>query len=126
MLIAIIGAVTVVLSSNTSDVRLNPDALIRAISQRIFIVYSCVYAIGAVILAVLSEGEYGRRYVFVDVGLCALFGPSSCRIHRAFLICIDLPGGFTVLSTKGVSTLLTMEWIEMFTEWITYPIILVR
>jgi len=34
-------------------------------------------------------------------------------------------GGFTVLSTKALSTLLTMEWIEMFTKWITYPTILV-
>jgi hypothetical protein len=36
-----------------------------------------------------------------------------------------LVGGFTVLSTKGISTLLTLEWIDMFTEWITYPVILV-
>ncbi len=34
-------------------------------------------------------------------------------------------GGFTVLSTKAISTLLTMEWFEIFTEWITYPVILV-
>lgn len=37
-----------------------------------------------------------------------------------------IAGGFTVLSTKAVSTLLTMEWFEMFTEWITYPVIVVR
>jgi len=30
-----------------------------------------------------------------------------------------------VLSTKALSTLLTMEWIKIFTEWITYPIIAV-
>jgi len=30
-----------------------------------------------------------------------------------------------VLSTKALSTLLTMEWIKLFTEWITYPIIAV-
>ena len=34
-------------------------------------------------------------------------------------------GGFTVLSMKALSMLLTMEWIEMFTKWITYPMILV-
>lgn len=34
-------------------------------------------------------------------------------------------GGFTVLSTKALSTLLTMEWIKIFTEWITYPVIAV-
>lgn len=30
-----------------------------------------------------------------------------------------------MLSTKGISTLLTLQWIEMFTEWITYPVIAV-
>ncbi|KAF5370101.1 hypothetical protein D9758_001204 [Tetrapyrgos nigripes] len=74
IIIAIIGAVTVVFSSNASDGRLNPDALIHAISQTPFIVYSC---------------------------------------------------GFTVLSTKAVSTLLTMRWGEVFTSYITYPVILV-
>ncbi|KAJ7047522.1 DUF803-domain-containing protein [Mycena alexandri] len=105
--IAIIGAVTVVLSSNASDTRLDPDALLVAISQTPFIVYTCVYVVGIIVLSILSEGSIGRQWVFVDIGLCALFG------------------GFTVLSTKAVSTLLTMEWFEMFTKWITYPTIAV-
>ncbi|KAF8165172.1 magnesium transporter NIPA-domain-containing protein [Crassisporium funariophilum] len=103
--IAAIGAVTVVLASNASDTRLDPDALLRAISQTSFIIYSCVYVVGVIILATLSEGRIGKNWVFVDVGLCALFG------------------GFTVLSTKALSTLLTLEWIDMFTKWITYPLI---
>lgn len=32
-----------------------------------------------------------------------------------------LEGGFTVLATKAISTLLTEEWVKMVTEWITYP-----
>ncbi|KAJ7667844.1 DUF803-domain-containing protein [Mycena polygramma] len=107
MLIAVIGAATVVLASNASDTRLDPDALLVAISQLPFIVYTCVYAVGMVVLSILSERKAGKQYVFVDVGLCALFG------------------GFTVLSTKAISTLLTMEWFEMFTKWITYPTIAV-
>ncbi|KAH7904224.1 magnesium transporter NIPA-domain-containing protein, partial [Hygrophoropsis aurantiaca] len=47
------------------------------------------------------------RVVVVDVGLCAIFG------------------GFTVLATKALSTLLTKEWQRMFTEWITYPLLAV-
>ena len=31
-----------------------------------------------------------------------------------------------MLSTKAFSTLLTKEWFQIFTEWITYPIIAVR
>lgn len=64
------------LASNASDVRLGPDALIRAISQTPFIIYSCIYICGAIVLAALSHGSIGRQWVFVDVGLCALFG--SC------------------------------------------------
>ncbi|KZP24520.1 DUF803-domain-containing protein [Athelia psychrophila] len=107
ILIATLGAVTVVLSSNSSDVRLDHDGLLRAISQRPFIVFTIVYISAAFILASLSETKFGRRYVFVDVGLCAIFG------------------GFTVLSTKGISTLLTLQWIQIFTDWLTYPVILV-
>ncbi|KAF9008899.1 magnesium transporter NIPA-domain-containing protein [Cyathus striatus] len=107
ILIAIIGAVTVVLSTNSTDTRLDPDALIRAISQLPFIVYSAIYVGGVIVLSALSQTTIGRTWVFIDVGLCALFG------------------GFTVLSTKALSTLLTMEWIEIFTKWITYPILMV-
>ncbi|CAA7259538.1 unnamed protein product [Cyclocybe aegerita] len=103
--IAIIGAVTVVLASNASDAGLDPEALLHAISQTSFIAYSCVYVAGAITLGTLSEGRLGKRWVFIDVGLCALFG------------------GFTVLSTKALSTLLTSQWIEIFTQWITYPLI---
>jgi len=34
-------------------------------------------------------------------------------------------GGFTVLATKATSTLLTKEWGNMLTEWITYPVLAV-
>ncbi|KAG2013409.1 DUF803 domain membrane protein [Coprinopsis cinerea AmutBmut pab1-1] len=107
VVIAVIGAVTVVLASNASDTRLDADRLMQAIRQIPFLVFSAVYAVGAIILATLSQGSLGRRYVVIDVGLCALFG------------------GFTVLSTKAISTLLTTEWMAMFTKWITYPLILI-
>jgi len=35
------------------------------------------------------------------------------------------PGGFTVLATKALSTLLTLHWIIVFKDWITYPIVTV-
>lgn len=107
ILIAVIGAVTVVLSANPSDVRLGPDALVHAITQRPFVIYAAIYIAGAVILTTMSERGAGKQYVYVDVGLCALFG------------------GFTVLATKAFSTLLTLEAFEMFTQWITYPVLLV-
>ncbi|KAL1723535.1 magnesium transporter NIPA-domain-containing protein [Schizophyllum commune] len=105
--IAVVGAVTVVLSTQSSDTRLNPEALIRAICKTSFAVYTIVYLVLGLIFVSLSPGRIGQKYVFIDVGLCALFG------------------GFTVLSTKAVSTLLTMEWVNIFTHWITYVVILV-
>ncbi|KAG0705505.1 magnesium transporter NIPA-domain-containing protein [Suillus ampliporus] len=109
ILLAVIGAITVVFSTPSSDdgapPPLTPDALIAAISQRSFVIFAIIYLVGAVILAGLSEGNLGRRVVVVDVGLCAIFG------------------GFTVLATKAISTLLTQEWAEIFTEWITYPVL---
>ncbi|KAI0771971.1 magnesium transporter NIPA-domain-containing protein [Trametes elegans] len=107
IIIAIVGAVTVVLSANPSDTRLDPENLIKAITQRPFEVYAIVYIVGISVLSGLSEGPAGKRWVYIDVGLCALFG------------------GFTVLATKAVSTLLTLEWFEIFKEWITYPVIAV-
>ncbi|KAF5333466.1 hypothetical protein D9611_002306 [Ephemerocybe angulata] len=107
VLIAIIGAITVVLASNASDTRLDADGLLRAVLQIPFMVFSIVYVVGAIVLAGLSESSLGRRWPVIDVGLCALFG------------------GFTVLSTKALSTLLTIHWLEMFAKWITYPLLLV-
>ena len=34
-------------------------------------------------------------------------------------------GGFTVLSTKAVSSLLTSNGFNMFKQWMTYPILAV-
>lgn len=107
VIITIIGAVTVVLASNASDTRLDVDGLLQAIMQLPFILFSAIYIVGMVALALLSQTNYGRRFVFVDVGLCALFG------------------GFTVLSTKALATLLASEGVVMFTKWITYLLIVI-
>ena len=112
------------LSANPSDTRLDPKGLIAAITTRPFEIYAITYAVGIVILSGLSEGPAGKRYVYVDVGLCALFGNFGSFFDR-WRILIVYTGGFTVLSTKAVSTLLTMEWFEIFKEWITYPVIAV-
>jgi hypothetical protein len=63
-----------VFSTNTSDIRLDRDGLIEAVTQKPFIIYSIVYIVGAFILTGLSASQRGRDWVFVDVGLCALFG----------------------------------------------------
>lgn len=105
--LSILGAVTVVLSANPSDTRLTPVGLIEAIKQPAFIAFTSIYIIWAIIFVSLSSQRFGSEHVFVDVGACALFG------------------GFTVLSTKAFSSLLTLEWWGIVTEWITYPILAV-
>ena len=72
--IAIIGAVTVVLSAHTSDARLTPEQILEAISQTPFEVFACVYIVGAFILVNLAARAAGDKYVLIDVGCCALFG----------------------------------------------------
>lgn len=69
-----IGAVTVVLSSNTSETRLSPEKLLEAVSQQAFLIFSIIYVVSALLLMGFSEGSVGHKWVLVDVGLCALFG----------------------------------------------------
>ncbi|KAF8525359.1 magnesium transporter NIPA-domain-containing protein [Gautieria morchelliformis] len=105
VILAIFGAVTIVGAGKSSDVRLDPAGLIRAISRRPFVIYATICVALIVCFGILSAGPAGRKWVVVDVGLCALFG------------------GFTVLATKAISTLLSLHWIEIFEDWITYPIL---
>jgi drug/metabolite transporter (DMT)-like permease len=107
VMLSICGAVTVVYASKSSNPTLDPEALLKAISQQAFIVYASTCAVAALILSGLSNRRAGQEHIFVDVGLCAIFG------------------GFTVLSTKAVSTLISLKSIGAFKEWITYPLILV-
>ncbi|CAE6447916.1 unnamed protein product [Rhizoctonia solani] len=114
--LSILGAVTVVYASQSSSARLDPDALIYAITRIPFIIWATFNVAAIVLLSGLSSQRaklessgwmQGDRWALVDVGLCALFG------------------GFTVLSTKAVSSLLSTEWANVLTEWIFYPSILI-
>jgi magnesium transporter len=104
---AIVGAVTVVLASNPSSVVLDPSGLKEAIMQWQFLVFTVIYIVLGCTLVGLSQSAKGQRWVWIDVGLCAIFG------------------GFTVLSTKAVSTLLTTQGTQVFVEWIFYPLVVV-
>ncbi|KAG9052998.1 hypothetical protein FS842_008916 [Serendipita sp. 407] len=107
ILLAVCGSITIVLSSRPTDVRLDKDGLIHAILQPLFIAYTILNVVLILFLVVLSRGNAGRDWIFVDVGICALFG------------------GYTVLATKGLSTLLSLKLIQVFKMWITYPLVVV-
>lgn len=99
VLIAIAGAVVVVLSAKSSEEKIGPDDIWAMITQWEFELYLVLVTV--LIIALMSvSNRYGSRSILIDVGLVALFG------------------GLTALSTKGVSSLLS------FTLWhaITFPI----
>lgn len=77
MLLATIGAVTVVFSSKESNARLGPDELLEAIKRLEFFIYAAISAFFAAILMLLSRTRLAERFVLIDVGVCALFGEFS-------------------------------------------------
>ena len=54
-----------------------------------------------------SETSYGERWIGIDVGICALFG------------------GFTVLSTKALSSLLSTIFLKLFKKPIGWILLVV-
>lgn len=74
ILLAIIGAVTVVFSSKESDTRLGPDGLLHAVKRLEFIIYASVAAGVGGVLFFLSRTRLADRIVLIDVGTCAIFG----------------------------------------------------
>jgi drug/metabolite transporter (DMT)-like permease len=74
ILLAIIGAVTVVFSSKQSDATLNPDELWHALCRKSFIAYVVISIALAALLAWGSTTVHGERWILLDVGVCAVLG----------------------------------------------------
>jgi len=56
---------------------------------------------------ILSESQYGERLIGIDIGVCALFG------------------GYTVLSTKALSSLLSTIFVSVFKKPIGWILVAV-
>ncbi|KAG0241520.1 hypothetical protein BGW41_005829 [Actinomortierella wolfii] len=106
IVIAIIGAVVVVVNSKSDEVKLTPEAMLAAICQVQFVIYFFCSCIAVAVLASLSD-TIGPRYILVDLSIVAIFG------------------GYTVLATKGVSSLLSLSFYKMFTYPISYLLVFV-
>jgi magnesium transporter len=106
VLVAIGGAVTVVLGTNPQERKLGPQQLIIAITRTEFEVYLGVTFVLIGLLAWASP-KYGSRTSLIDLGLVGLFG------------------GYTALSTKGVASMLSSTPFQAFTTPITYALIAV-
>ncbi|KAK4250518.1 putative magnesium transporter NIPA7 [Corynascus novoguineensis] len=101
VIIAITGAVTVVLSAETEETKLGPHEVWGAITTMAFEIYLGVSCALIVLLMWLSP-RYGHKTILIDLGLVGLFG------------------GYTVLSTKGVSSMLSATLFRAFTTPVTY------
>ncbi|KAL1924599.1 uncharacterized protein VTP21DRAFT_4253 [Calcarisporiella thermophila] len=106
ILIAICGAVVVVTSARSEETHLSPELIAEALLQTRFLLYVLITTLSSIFLAYLSN-TIGHKLILVDLSLVALFG------------------AFTVLATKGLSSLLSLRFVKMFTYPITYLLIFV-
>ena len=81
VLIAIGGAVTVVLSAKNSEVKMGPDDVWGAITRWEFELYLGLTA-AMMVLLVWASGKYGEKTILIDLGLVGLFGRLHHRIAQ--------------------------------------------
>ncbi|KAI9840263.1 MAG: hypothetical protein M1837_001798 [Sclerophora amabilis] len=106
VVIAIAGAVTVVLSAKNSETKLGPHEIWDLITRWQFETYLGI-TIALMLFGMWGSRKYGDRTILIDLGLVGLFG------------------GYTALSTKGVSSLLSYTLWRALTFPITYLLIFV-
>ncbi|GME53378.1 putative duf803 domain membrane protein [Neofusicoccum parvum] len=106
VLISIGGAVTVVLSANDNNPKLGPHEIWELIKTWEFETYFGVTAL-VIIGLMWASTKYGRKSIFIDLGLVGLFG------------------GYTALSTKGVASMLSYTLFHALTFPVTYLLVII-
>lgn len=87
---------------------MTPGQLEAALTAPPFIVHTCITVALIVLLSFLSPlPDWGGRYVVIDVGICALFG------------------GYTVMATKALSSLLSASLFKALKEPVAWGAIAV-
>ncbi|ORY63580.1 magnesium transporter NIPA-domain-containing protein [Pseudomassariella vexata] len=104
VIIAVAGAVTVVLSAKQEETKLEPHDVWDAITTTAFEVYLGA-TIAFIIILMWASPRYGHRTILIDIGLVGLFG------------------GYTALTTKGVSSMLSATLWRAFTTPVTYVLV---
>lgn len=104
--VAIAGAITVVMSAKQKEQKLGPHEIIEAIFQTEFKIYMAITLCFIGILAWASP-KYGGKTILIDLGL------------------VGLLGGYTALSTKGISSVLSSTLWRAVTTPISYVLLLV-
>lgn len=106
VLVAIAGAVVVVLSAKSSETKMGPDMLWANIKRWEFLVYVVLTAVALAIL-MWASNKYGQKSILIDLSVVGLFG------------------GYTALATKGAASLVSDTLWRALTFPITYVCILV-
>ncbi|UKZ96683.1 uncharacterized protein TrAFT101_011460 [Trichoderma asperellum] len=106
VVIAVSGVVTVVLSANQEETKLNPHDVWGAITTVEFEIYLGVTTF-LIIVLMWASAKYGKRTILIDLGLVGLFG------------------GYTALATKGVSSMLSTSFVAAFKTPVTYALVFV-
>lgn len=106
IVLAVCGAVVVVMSSKTEEIQLSPQAIEAALRQPKFLIYLACTSVVSCVMTGLSV-NVGHKNSLIDLSLVAIYG------------------GYTVLATKALSSLLGLTFYRMFEYGITYAMILV-
>ncbi|KAL8902561.1 MAG: hypothetical protein Q9207_004597 [Kuettlingeria erythrocarpa] len=106
VVVAIAGAVVIVLSAKDSETKMGPHDIWSAITRWEFELYLAITA-GLIIVLIWTSGRYGHKSILIDLGLVGLFG------------------GYTALSTKGVASLLSDTLWRTLTFPVTYLLLVV-
>lgn len=104
VVIAVGGAVTVVLSAGGNNPKLGPDEIWDLIKRWEFLTYLAITS-AVIVLLMIASNRYGDRTLIIDIGLVGLFG------------------GYTALSTKGIASLLSYTLWRALTFPITYLLV---
>ncbi|KAJ8124446.1 hypothetical protein O1611_g9194 [Lasiodiplodia mahajangana] len=106
VVIAVGGAITVVLSAKGEETKLDPHDVWDAITTMAFEIYLGV-TIFLIIILMWASPRYGNKTILIDLGLVGLFG------------------GYTALTTKGVSSMLSSTLLKAFATPVTYGLVII-
>ncbi|KAJ3311837.1 hypothetical protein HDV04_003577 [Boothiomyces sp. JEL0838] len=101
-------------STSTSEPSLSQEDIVNALFQLSFVIYVIVSMGLFVFLVKLSNTEAGKQFIFIDLLIASIMGILKLTL-----------GGYTVLSIKAVSSLLNLEFYNMFTHWVSYLMLFV-
>lgn len=87
VVVAVGGAITVVLSAKTQEKRFGPHEILGAITTTAFEIYMCV-TVALITLLMWASPRYGNRTILIDLGLVGLFGECGSNKSR---LCLCLP-----------------------------------